>query len=464
MRPSRVVVTKALITGGLVVLASPTWADHTSVHATASGEVATTDNLFATGSNGNRQADVFLTLRPGLLYAYDEPRMIHDFSGEAELTEHLLHSRRPSVTGRGSWRSLFLIGPRAQLTMSINAGTGNLSSLSSRSITDETIATITPTGDVDIHSADASQSLSWVAGKHVRIVQGIHGRYGSTDDGNGTESETRDVGGHLGLERSFRSTSITLDASVSYLRLQSLVPPTSPIGNQYSEQLNPRGLLSARHDFTKRWSANAEGGAVYVNPVGTRNSGNVRRTGDTFGLFGAQVGYTEPRGRAALILRRTVAPNQYLAQNTLEDQATMQVSMPLPWVNDSSRRVKLAGLASLGVARNQAINAETGSLEGEITAARLDTAVAWAPKPGVTWGARYELVYQSGGTNFMMPTDGYYRNTLMFTYSMRYPERVAAELPKRTRSVRSDRKDLVPLGYEPVIPDILDQGQGDDGR
>jgi hypothetical protein len=446
---------------GTLLLASPGQADHTSLHATASGEIATTDNLFATGGGGDRQADVFFTVRPGLMYAYDEPRMIHDLSGEAEVVEYVLHSRRPSLTGRGSWRSLFLVGPRTQLTMSINSGTGLLASLSGRSLlSDETTATVAPVGMVKIRQADASQGLSWVSGKHTRLVQGIFGRYGFADDGAGTVSDTREVGASLGFERRFRNTTVTLNASASFLRLDAVAPPTSLVGSRFSEQLNPRGTVSFQHDFTKRWSVNGEGGIVFVNPVGTRNTDTSRKDGQ-FGVYGGQLAYTEPRGRAALIARRTVAPNPYLAQNTLDDSAHVQVAMPLPWVNDSSRRVKLAGLASLGVARTQAINADTGSTEGDIKAARLDASVVWMPRPGVTYGARYEAVYQSDGATFLMPTPGYYRNTLMFTFSIRYPERVAAELPKRTRSLRSDRKDLMPLGYEPIIPDVLEEATYD---
>jgi hypothetical protein len=435
------------------------------LHATASGEVAATDNLSSAGSGGDRQPDVFFTVRPGILFAYDEPRMIHDFNGEAEVVEYILHSDTPSLTGRAGWRSLFLVAPRTQVTMTINTGTGVLSSMSTRSASDETTVTVAPAGRVDIEQADASQGLSWISGKHSRVIQGINGRYGFADDRNGTQSETREVGGNLAFERTFRSTSIMLDASASYLRLHSIAPlGTVGGGDRVAKQLNPRGLVTVRHDFDRNWSANAEGGIVFVNPVGASLAMDFLRHGGKFGVFGSQVAYTEPRGRAALYARRTVAPNLYLAQNTLNDEANFQVAMPLPWFNELGRAVKLAGLASLGVARTQAINADTGSTEGDVEAAHLDASVAWTPKPGVTYAARYEIVYQTDGTNFAVPTPAYYRNTLLFTFSIRYPDRVAAELPKRTRSLRADRKDLLPGANEPVIPDLLDEAQGDDVR
>jgi hypothetical protein len=52
---------------GTLVLAPSGRADHTSVHATADGEVATTDHLFGAGS-GDSAADMFFMVRPGGLY------------------------------------------------------------------------------------------------------------------------------------------------------------------------------------------------------------------------------------------------------------------------------------------------------------------------------------------------------------------------------------------------------------
>ena len=60
-------------------LGAPAYADHSSAHFTASGDVATTDNVFAAADN--RQGDLFFQVRPGVLFAYDAPRMIHELAG-----------------------------------------------------------------------------------------------------------------------------------------------------------------------------------------------------------------------------------------------------------------------------------------------------------------------------------------------------------------------------------------------
>jgi hypothetical protein len=445
---------------GTIVLASPARADHTSVHATADGEVATTDNLFAAGS-ADRQADMFFTVRPGVLFAYDAPQMIHDFTADAEVTGYLLHSGEPLLTGRGAWTGLFLPGPRSQVTMSITAATGILSLLSTRTSSDQTSATVTPSGKVDVQQADSAESSSWISSEHTRVLQGVLGRYGFTDDGSGTHAETREVGGNLGFERTFRSDTIALDASVSYLQLERIAPVGAVLGSKLDHQLNPRYTVSWRHDIDRSWSVNADGGVVFVNPVGTDkyNPGASRKSG-TFGVFGGQLAYTEPWGRAMLSARRTVAPNMFLAQNTLDDEANLQLAMPLPWLEETRRVPKLAALGSVGVAHTQLINSETGSTEGDFKVAHMDVSVGWTPTPGQTYGVRYELTYQTGDSTAMMAIPSYFRNTLYVTFALRYPERVAGEVPKRPKAMRSDRKDLLPGGVD-VVPDVLEPTQDD---
>jgi hypothetical protein len=60
-----------------------------------------------------------------------------------------------------------------------------------------------------------------------------------------------------------------------------------------------------------------------------------------------------------------------------------------------------------------------------------------------------------------MVTPSYHRDTLFFTFSLRWPSDVAVQVPRRTQSVRSDRKDLAPIGAEPVVPDAADPDAGE---
>ena len=456
---------------GTLVLASPARADHTSLHVTASGNVATTDNLFAAGGDGDRQADAYLTVRPGLLYAYDAPRMIHEFTAEAEATEYLVHSDEPSLSGRGSWKALLLPGPRSQLNMSIDAGTGVLTSLSSRTSSDQTSAMVVPGGKVDVQQAGVSESLSWISSEHTRVSQGVSGHYSATDDGTGSQTDTREVAGNLGFERIFRSDTFVLDAAVSYLRLERIVPVTAMVmmGGGTDRQINPRATVAWHHDIDQRWSTSADVGLAFVNPLGKDKSNpDAPRNTKTFTVFGAGLAYTELWGQAALAARRNVVSNAFLAENTITEDVSLQAAMPLPWLDDTKRNPKLSGAGSVGVLRTQLINSDTGSTKGDIKAAHLDLSVGWTPKPNETFGVRYELVYQASGETEItgMPgmtttTPSFYRNTLSFTFSWRYPDRIAGEVPKRNKGVRSDGQDLAPGGAEPVVPDVFDRSHGD---
>jgi hypothetical protein len=455
---------KLVVVIGTLLLASAARADHTSLHATADGEVVTTDNLYAAGSGFFQRPEMFFTIRPGVLYAYDAPQMIHDFNADAEVVGYLSRSDKPFVTGRAAWRSVFLPSPRTTLSMGISAGTGLLSLLAARVSPDDTTATVTPSGRIDVRQTDTSQSLSWIASKHMRVLQGLVGRYGFTDDGSGTTAETREVGGNLGFERTLRKDTFALDASVRYVVFERIAPVGAELGSRLDHQINPRGVVTWRHDIDKRWSTNVDGGVVFVNPIGTDkyNPGVMKRAG-TFVVFGGQISYVEPWGRALLSARRNVDPNLFLAQNTVNNEANFQLALPLKWLGGSVRRPKVAVLGSVGFAHTQLVDTETGGPKGNFQVAHADASLGWTPQPGQTYGVRYELVYQTGDAAAQLTAPSFVRNTLYVTFSLRYPARVAAEVPKRKKGMRSDGKDMLSSGGE-VIPDILDEGGQDDLR
>jgi hypothetical protein len=156
-----------------------------------------------------------------------------------------------------------------------------------------------------------------------------------------------------------------------------------------------------------------------------------------------------------LSARRTVSPNLFIAENTVGETALASLAMPLPWLDETphARNPKLVGLASLGFERTQLIDSEMGDLLGRFYVGHLDAGVGYTPKPGQTYSVRYEFMYQTGDSVGSMIIPSYWRNTIYFTFSLRYPDEMAVTMPRRTQSLRSDRNDLSPLGSEPVVPD-----------
>jgi hypothetical protein len=449
----------------MLFVAAPAYADHASWHATLSGDLATTDNVFSAPVDQYPNGDVFTTVRPGMLFAYDAPRMIHELNAEIEFLEYVLHSDRPSVTGRAGWKGFFLPGPRSELLLTANGSRGQLNALSSRSSPDQTGIGVLPssTAPIDVSQADAGAYLSWQSSKATRLSDQSFARWTATDDNQMTPTTTdvREVGTTGTFSYAWRSDSLGLDAGASYLRLLRIAPPTAMPGSMLQRQINPHAMLVWQHDVDKHWSTNVDGGVVYVNPVGTDpyNPGLTNRAAP-FPIFGAVVAYTETWGRATVAARRAVTPNLFIALNTVDDSLTSQLALPLPWFDDNphARTPKFVGLGSLGIEHAQLVDPTMDNkLTGSIYVARADVGIAWMPQPGQSWGLRYEFVYQHGDASTAMVTPSFFRNTLYFTFSLRYPDRLAAAVPRRTQSVRADRKDLSPVGAEPVVPDPTEQ-------
>lgn len=451
-----------------LLTASMAHADRTSVHVTASGDTAATDNVFSAPSGtATREADVYFSLRPGLLFTYNLPRMVHELTLETEFTYYTLHRNDPSVTARGGWRGLFTPGPRSELMFSAGAGTAVLSAISSAQAPDQTIVQLQPIGKVTTTQADASEYLSYVATREIQLSQSLFARASKADDNADapTLSYSYEAGVGLGLERAWRGDSLALEVGASVLRLERDAPVGAVMGSRLDRQVNPRGRLLWRHDFGRRLSGGLDGGVAFVYPYGTDpfNPMEHRRSG-AFPLAGAQLAYLDSRGTAQISGRRDVTPNLYIAQNTVTDSVTASGAMPLPWLDSRRRQPQLVGLGSLVIQRTQLVDSETSDLASSFGALRVDAGIAYTPRPGITYGARYELLYQTGDDRGVTPLPGFWRNTFVVTFAVRYPNDVAVQVPRRrsNSSTRADRKDLVPVGAEPVVPDLTGGEEGEE--
>ena len=463
---SQAIVFATLVAGGAAD------ADRTSWHAIASGDIAATDNVFAS-TRDQSQSDMFTTLRPGILFTYNTPKMVHELNVEGEVLEYLVHSDEPSLSFRAGWRGSFTTGKYSSLQTSLGASTGVSTALSSRSSPDQTITQLNPIGKVDTQQADGNEVFSWSSGRAIRLSETLFGRASTTDDnaiedlalGTGpTIVKSVEAGMALGIERDFRWNSLSIEVGASVLRLERDAPPTAMQGPRLDRQLNPRARLQWRHDFDRRWSSTADGGLVYVYPYGTDpDNPDVKQDPGTFPIIGAGLAYSEVWGRAQLLVRRDVAPNLFVAQNTVNDSGTVSLAMPLPLLHESRRNPRLVGLGSIGVSRTQLIGAN-GELSSSFKIGRLDLGVGYTVRPGFTYGMRYEFVYQTGDSQAVAQIPAFYRNTLSFTFNIQYPYRTAGDVPRRrANSVRADGKDLVPIGVEPVTTEGLGDSGGDGG-
>ena len=451
----------APITIASLILGGSARADHASVHATASGNVAVTDNLFSVSSNGNRESDVYTQIRPGVLGTWATPRMVQTLAAEAEVLEYANHSPgNPSLTLRGRWEALFLPTPRTDLGMGAGASTGKVNSLTSRSSADQSTIAITPTGSSELRQADAQHRLSWQATKATRTSEQAFVRWAATNDDlpMPTTTNSVEVGAAVGVDRQYEKNGIGFEVGGSLLRLERISPSVQ--GGQPSRldrQLNPHATASWRHDYSKAWSSQVTAGIVYVNPYGIDpyNPTATDRTAQPYPVFSATGAYTEVRGGATLTVGRSVAPNLFIAQNTVNEEAVARLQLPLHALDSSprARDPQWSLLGTIGFDRSQLIDSTTAQVQGSFDVARADIALQWHPAPSQTYALRYEFLYQHGDTIGTLVSPTFYRNTLFFVFSFRYPGVLATQVPRRTGSVRADGGDLSPVGAEPVVPD-----------
>ncbi len=450
---------------------SVAYADRASYHATASGDIAFTDNVFSE-QRGRQDGDLFFQIRPGILLSYGVPRMIHDLNLEAEVTQYALHGDEASLTGRGGWRAFFLTGPRSELLLQANAGTGVLSSLTARTTPDQApTVELQPAGNPKFQAADASQYFSYVATRQLRLSERLFARASKTDDDlmDPTIVTAAEAGGSIGIERRFQKSSLSLDVSASVLRLERVAAAAAPIPSRLDQQVNPRVRAAWRRDIDRKLSASVDGGLVYVIPFGTDpyNPDDPPRSRGIFPVVGAQMAFTDVFGVSTLSLRRDVSPNLLIAQNTVSDVAMISAAVPFPWREDNRRRApKLVALGSLAAMRTQLVDPVTSELASSFGVARIDLGIQYAVRPGFSYTVRYELMVQSSNRDDMgTQIPGFFRNTFYFSFKYRWPEELAVQVPKRRgNSVRADRNDLSPLGSEPVIPDLLEEEEGGGDR
>lgn len=448
-----------------VAAATPAVADRASYHATASGDIGLTDNVFSAQS-GNRSGDMFFQLRPGLLLSYGLPRIIQDLVLEAEVTQYALHSEEASLAGRGEYNAHFITGPRSELSLGASAGTGVTSAISARSSPDQAVIELRPLGNLRFRNASVSQYGSYTATPELRLSQRLFARASQTEDNaseldpttTNTTVTSAEAGGALSLSRQWRRSSLSLEVGGSVLRLEREAPPTARQPSRLDRQLNPRVRGVFRRDYDQKFSGSVDGGLVYVIPYGTDpyNPQDTDRERGLYPVAGLQLTYTDAWGIGTASLRRDVAPNLYLGQNSVNEAAVVAAALPLWWIDDNPRREpKLVGLGSIAIMRTRLIDPVTSELQSSFGVGRVDLGVQVNVWPNLSYMVRYELMIQTGDDDAVMSTAGFVRNTVFFSFRFRYPEDIAASVPKkRGDALRADGADQ--LG-EPVIIDALDR-------
>ncbi len=444
----RAVAAQAAVVGaavGAALGAGAARADGYSLHVLAAAQVAWTDNLFSVPAERDpgsalpeREGDLYYQLRPGAMGTYETPRSVHQLSYDLEANLYTRHTEAWSLQHLAGWRGFFITSPRSELGASAQFSTGEISALSTRSAASEGPVTGLPSGQVSFVSIDVGENLSYTATREVRLTQGARGRSFTTSDGVGGESTGIEAGVTGGVDRSWKFSAASLQLGTSFVTLERVV---AMMATESNDQVNVNGVVSWRRDFGPRWTSLLDAGATSIVPLDDGDQLVVQPT------VGAQISYFPNWGTSGLAIRRSVAPNLYLAQNTIADSAIVNAWLPLPWLATDPHQPKLSVQGTLGAQRTRLIDTATGDIESGFNVYAGDVAVNYAPRAGVTVALRFQHLRQVAAEDAAMDVNGYVRNTAMISVIGRFPDRMAAEVPMRS-SLRVDRSNVTPVGEE----------------
>jgi len=447
---SRVAVVLSL----LCALVTAATADDHSLHITGTVVGGWTDNLFSTPDEPVvgvpnppplKEADVYAQFRPGLLGTWARGRAILQATYELEANLYADHDEANSLQHILGVGGFFLTSPRTELSTGLRMQTGTLNSFTTRSLAANGEFTVLPSGASDYTSAEVNELLAFTATRDLRLSQNFRFLHFSAFDPNLASNPQRNVssGQTVFLEgiadRSFRYSAVALRANAVL---------TSTGGHNDERDFDTNRQLTAaiaggwRRDFGPRWTTALDAGVTAVVPLQEVNT-SFQPT------FGAQVGYFPEWGSAGVAVRRAIAPNLFVGQNTITDSASIFGWLPLPWFTEDIREPTLAIGGSVGINRTQLLDIDTGDDVGTYDVIGGDVALAYNVREGVVVSARYQYLNQDivdaglGTANIW----GYTRNSVMITVGGRFPYRLAADLPER-ETLRVDRRNVDPVGEE----------------
>lgn len=434
-----------MVTGVCAALLAPAALAHAggySIHVLGTAQGAWTDNLFSQADDSATppEADFYYQFRPGVMLSYETQRTVHQLSGDIDAMLYQSNDEAWSLQYMTGWRGFFMVSPRSEAGASATFSYGQLSALTMRGEASDGViddATHTSDSDATFMSLDVGQSYSYTPTRELRVTQGARARQFTTEAG-GTQTGGRELGLSAGADRGWKYTAVALQMSGSLVALERTPSGDDPT----TDQVNTSGVLSWRRDFGPRWSSLIDGGMTAIVPLDEGDQLVLQPT------VGGQVSYAPNWGTAGLQLRRSVAPNLYLAQNTINDSAIVNAWLPLPWLTHDPLLPKLTVQGTIGLQRSRLLDTRDGSIQSGFDLIVGDVALLYVPRDGVTVAARAQHLRQTADEAAVMDNvSSYDRTTFMVTVTGRFPNRLAAEMPLRS-SLRVDRSTNTPVGEE----------------
>lgn len=427
---------RAFVGGALLcawqAVASPASAEDYDLHLVVTGNAAATDNVFSAPDDGMvaRDADLIYTLTPGLVASYGTPRTTHELTANVSFNGYLDHSEAWGIQLFTDYRVATALSELTDLQLSAGISRSTNNSLVTSAPPSDGNASPQQGGSVTSLSFTSSESLAHSFSPELRGQQTFGASYTIVTDAADNDVGTLQLGLGVGLDKSFQFSSAGIDAGISYLAFDR--PSTMSVSAEPDRRGDARLGLRYRRDLSRFWSAGADGGLTAVIPIDGEADIVPVPTASV------SVNYVPEWGTASLQLGRSVTANPFLAQQTVAESAVLSLNLPLPWLNRDRPSDAPEWTASAAVAgsRSQILDTDAGELTGELYNGLFDLGVSYVPREEMTFSLRYQYTRQKT-TEALPSMDGIEllptlsRNTLLFTFTYRYPGRIVSNLPSR---------------------------------
>jgi hypothetical protein len=432
----------------LVVLQGAPVAAAPRVQVVAESALGYTDNAQTASRTQGDAGDVetksvFLMLSPGVVFALASPRTLQRVAYRYEYDLYFNTTDSSSSSNRLDYRGFFELSRRVNLVLGANVTASDRFNAVAFAPPGAGAVGALPTGTGSFLQAAADESLSfdvadawraWHSGSVV-LERPIFGT-----DAPGTTG----AGARAGLERSFFSDAVGVEARADYTAVNgSVALDGTPAGTQ--RQLSSGGVALWRHDWARDWTSSAEAGALRVQRLDAQR-------GFWTPTAAASVSYATERGDALLAYAHTISTNVLLGQSLLVDEVRLRAGLPL------TSQGELALLTTCGYQRGRLLD-EDARPATRVSVFLADVSVAWQATKLLELGIRYEHIQQKSGADVPPLPLSFVQNNVLLGATFKFPPE--RDMPRPYRAPRRvDRTDELREGVGPTADAPRGPGAG----
>ncbi len=438
---------------GLAVVA---WCTHSAradmtAHVLDSITVGYNDNVLGTPSNPAPGQPTplrtwFLQVSPGLTVFHESPLALHQFTYTHPMAVFFASNALDTSGDIVSWRGLFTLSPRDELTIGANVTRSRVNAGVLRNAVGQDATTVVPAGAGSVVSVGANQSYGHDFTPHWHGLQ-TAAFSGATYVGSSSNEPNHyllDASGGAQYTEGNDGFGLVLNGGWFFTPVQTTngvqVAPRQ-------DQLNIGADAQWSHDWSPRWSTRATAGTVASADV------NDVRHPVWSPVWSGGVFFFTVGGSASLIYARTIVPNVFVGQEYRTDQVTLTGNLPL------SRRVPIVLSSSLAGANNHAIDLSSQTPVGSVRSASGDVSLSWLSPIGIDASIRYQHYRQYGNSADIAPLPTFYRDVVQLTIGGMFPPRLLPVVPGGP-PVRVDGSDrTIMAGETPARPRPRDRGE-----